>query len=78
MTISTFCMHTTIILSLVTAVALSTSIIIGGILFVLNHAYALSCKSTNGNTVCKASPGSICTHLDPHTIVCNNIKDDTD
>ena len=73
MIIGTFCMHmnqTTIILALVTTIAISTSVITEGSFFTPNHAYAASCKSINGNTVCKASPNEVCTHYGPHNIAC--------
>ena len=62
--------YTTKILALVTTIVVATSFIIGGSFFIPNHAYAASCKSINGKTVCKASPNEVCTHYDPHEIIC--------
>ncbi len=66
-------MNPTTILALVTTIALSTSVIIGAMSFIANHAYAASCKRVDHKEiVCKASPNEVCTHYAPNQVVCTN------
>jgi hypothetical protein len=59
------------ILSLITAIALSTSVaIIGGIFFVSNHAFAALCTTINKQVVCKTLADEVCTHYGANQVIC--------
>ena len=75
-------MNSTTVLSLITALALSTYGIMVGISFVSNSAYAedsssssshsTTCTTVNNRLVCTTSPDNVCTHHGPNSVVCDN------
>ena len=64
------------ILSLITAIALSTYGIIVGIFFVSNSAHAASsyssCTIVDNRPVCTSSPDNVCTYYGPDSVACNS------
>ena len=73
-------MKPTTILSLITAIALSTYGVMVGISFVSNSAHAVysssshsTCTTTaNNRLVCTSSPDNVCTYYGPNSVVCDN------
>ena len=66
-------MNPTAALVLVTAIAISTIVIMVGIFFVSNLAHAYSfCKTVDNRLVCTTSPGQVCTYYGPNSVVCDS------
>ncbi len=60
-------------LTFVTYTVLSISVIVGGVFFVPNTAYAYSiCKSVDNKLVCETSPDEACTFYGPNSVVCGS------
>ena len=63
--------HNKKILRFLTYTVLSISVVVGGVFFVSNTAYAYSiCKSVNNKLVCETSPDEVCTFSGPNYVVC--------
>ena len=75
-------MNSTTVLSLITALALSTYGIMVGISFVSNSAYAedsssssshsTTCTTVNNRLVCSTSSDNVCTYYGPNSVVCDS------
>jgi hypothetical protein len=66
--------HITILALATTTTVLSMSVIIGGIFFVPNHAYAASCIINDNKAVCTTSSNQACTYHGPTQVVCTTHK----
>ena len=73
MIVTSFCktsMNYTTTLFILTTIAISTSIIVGGIFLISNPVFAALCKTVGKQVVCKTSPDEVCTHYSPNQVSC--------
>ena len=70
--------HNNKILRFLTYTVLSVFVVVGGVFFVSNTAYAYSiCKSVDNKLVCETSPDEVCTFSGPNSVVCGTRNSQT-